>query len=186
MTSETIAKINEVQDQHKEWAFQNFGANTAENQIDPVLGVIEEIGEFSHSFLKRKQGIRGTPEEHQANMRDALADVSIYLMHFCTKAGVRFVDVLLRAESNYVSEHSTETELIRLTCGVKHLQVAYLMSIEDAVFVDAVRHQITDFMALVYRVANKVGVDLTATIIETWESIVSKRDWKKNSATGAE
>ncbi len=60
------------------------------------------------------------------------------------------------------------------------------MSIEDAVFVDAVRYQITDFMALVYRVANKVGVDLTATIIETWESIVSKRDWKKNSATGAE
>lgn len=67
------------------WARRNFP--TAE-PVDPLLGVCEESGELCHSFLKRKQGIRGTPEEHFAAMSDAVGDIVIYLADFCARNSI--------------------------------------------------------------------------------------------------
>lgn len=41
------------------------------------------VGKLSHAFLKREQGIRGTKEEHDAAIKDAVADILIYLCDFC-------------------------------------------------------------------------------------------------------
>jgi NTP pyrophosphatase (non-canonical NTP hydrolase) len=54
---------------------------------DPLLGLVEEVGELAHAVLKAKQGIRGTPEEHSAAARDAIGDIVIYLADFCERHG---------------------------------------------------------------------------------------------------
>lgn len=73
-------ELNEIQQQHREWQLRNFGEHPAWH---PLLGVGEEVGELQHAFLKREQGIRGTKEEHDAAIRDAVADILIYLCDFC-------------------------------------------------------------------------------------------------------
>jgi NTP pyrophosphatase (non-canonical NTP hydrolase) len=56
-----------------------------QNANDPLLGLIEEVGELSHAHLKMKQGIRGTKEEHQEAKEDAVGDILIYLADYCNK-----------------------------------------------------------------------------------------------------
>jgi NTP pyrophosphatase (non-canonical NTP hydrolase) len=67
------------------WEKHNFGDRPAWH---PLLGVLEELGELSHAFLKRAQGIRGTPEKHAADIRDACADLIIFLCDFATTEGI--------------------------------------------------------------------------------------------------
>jgi NTP pyrophosphatase (non-canonical NTP hydrolase) len=49
----------------------------------PLLGIMEEIGELSHHYLKRAQGIRMS-EDHEEGIKDAVADIVIFLMDFCS------------------------------------------------------------------------------------------------------
>lgn len=184
MTSEDIEKIRKMQEDHKLWAFQNFGPDMKSNLIDPVIGVIEEVGEFAHAFLKKKQKIRGTAAEHDANMKDALCDIGIFLMHFSSKCSIQYADVLLRAENHYESDAGMEVDIVRLTCAVKHLQVACLMASEEIVYPDVIRDQIVTFMRQVYGISNIIGFKLTDGILETWDKIVSKRNWKANQQLG--
>lgn len=43
------------------------------------------IGKLSHHFLKREQGIRGTPEEHRAKMHEALIELYAILLDTATE-----------------------------------------------------------------------------------------------------
>jgi len=74
-----------LQQTHSEWAKRNF-PNAVSN--DALLGVVEEVGELAHAVLKRKQGIRGTAQEHHAEIIDAVGDIVMYLTHFCTLEGI--------------------------------------------------------------------------------------------------
>jgi NTP pyrophosphatase (non-canonical NTP hydrolase) len=63
------------QKEHRDWQVPNFG------EPDPFemhVGLVEELGELSHSILKMRQGIRGTKEEHYLAMEDAVGDMVIY------------------------------------------------------------------------------------------------------------
>lgn len=64
-----------------EWRQRNFPGATAEDQL---LGVVEEVGELAHAMLKRKQGIRGTDEEHEDAEKDAIGDILVYLAGLCS------------------------------------------------------------------------------------------------------
>jgi NTP pyrophosphatase (non-canonical NTP hydrolase) len=75
------------------WQAKNFPASR-EKPVHPLLGVVEEVGELAHAFLKCEQGIRGTPEEHADAMQDAVGDMLIFLMDFCTQKGWRVSDLL--------------------------------------------------------------------------------------------
>lgn len=52
--------FKDLQDQQVAWVQHNFPGRTFE---EPFKGMVEELGELSHSLLKQKQGIRGTCEE---------------------------------------------------------------------------------------------------------------------------
>jgi NTP pyrophosphatase (non-canonical NTP hydrolase) len=67
------------------WSAHNFPGRTS---VQPLLGVVEEVGELSHAYLKRQQGIRGTAEEHTAAVEDAVADIVIFLADFCNAEGI--------------------------------------------------------------------------------------------------
>jgi len=80
--SDTLSRIQEEQ---RAWVLHNFGNREAWQSL---LGVQEEVGELAHAFLKRHQGIRGTYEKHTADIRDAVADIIIFLMDFASAEGI--------------------------------------------------------------------------------------------------
>jgi NTP pyrophosphatase (non-canonical NTP hydrolase) len=74
----------QLQTEVAEWANRNFEANKSWH---PLLGMMEELGELSHAYLKAEQGIRGTAAEHSAAKRDALGDIVIYMADYCSREG---------------------------------------------------------------------------------------------------
>lgn len=96
--------LRTFQDEHAKWSQSNFGATPSHQ---PLLGVVEEAGEFaealgvfisasrlSHSHLKREQGIRGTDEEHVAAIKDSIGDIIIFLTDYCNKNGFCLEDIV--------------------------------------------------------------------------------------------
>jgi len=71
--------LNRIQAEHKIWVDRNF-PNAPD--YHSLIGAMEELGELSHAWLKREQGIRGN--QHDEEARDAIGDIFIYLLHFCT------------------------------------------------------------------------------------------------------
>jgi len=72
--------LGEIQKEHYEWARRNFGDFEA---WQTLLGLQEELGELSHSYLKRHAGIRMN-EDHDAKIKDAVADILVFLCGFCS------------------------------------------------------------------------------------------------------
>lgn len=84
-----------IQAEQKSWASYNFPKNIGREMLHiPVMGVAEESGELCHHALKMIQGIRGTDAEHEANIKDAIGDISIYMMDICNKMGWDFEAVI--------------------------------------------------------------------------------------------
>lgn len=84
--------LKEIQAEHKEWVNRNFGENRP--AWHSLLGLVEEVGELAHSYLKREQNIRGTKAEHDAKIKDAVGDIVIYLIDFCNKEGLNLPCVI--------------------------------------------------------------------------------------------
>ena len=96
-------RLSELQEKHKAWANYNFGekgdgggslhgaheeAGELIEEFMALLLLSSRLDRLSHSYLKSAQGIRGTREEHQAKMKDAVGDTLIYLTDFCTRQGL--------------------------------------------------------------------------------------------------
>jgi len=77
--------IRTLQMEVEEWQKRNF-FNKKPHQ--PLLGIVEEVGELSHAHLKLEQGIRGTPQEHKLAKVDAVGDIVIYLCDYCTQNNI--------------------------------------------------------------------------------------------------
>lgn len=73
--------MKELQQQVKEWTEHNF-PNTPKHR--PLIGVMEELGEISHSILKMEQGIRNN-QPHREKLIDGIGDLTIYLIDLCNK-----------------------------------------------------------------------------------------------------
>ena len=73
----------QFQDEVKAWAGKNFPGTPA---YRPLLGVAEEVGELSHAHLKSEQNIR-KDEDHEADGKDAIGDIMVYLAHYCSVKG---------------------------------------------------------------------------------------------------
>ena len=77
---------NKLQGEMAEWCRENFPDSDSAEQF---LGIVEEVGELSHSILKRSQGIRGGEDwyDFREKARDAVGDIVIYLNNFCSMYG---------------------------------------------------------------------------------------------------
>lgn len=71
--------IQTVIAEHKQWTGYNFP-----HYQEPQLGLLEELGEFSHQLLKKGQKIRKTSVEDE---QDCIADAAIFYFHLCWKHG---------------------------------------------------------------------------------------------------
>jgi len=84
--TDVVSTLDRIQNENREWAARNFGPSR--KSWHPLLGLQEEIGELSHAYLKKSQGIRDN-ENHDAAMKDAVGDIVIFLADFCSLMGYR-------------------------------------------------------------------------------------------------
>lgn len=89
--------LRQLQEEHKEWSEENFGDQPYEWTL---VGVMEELGELSHSELKQLQGIRldeeGVGEEAT---KDSVGDIVMYLLDFCNRRDLDFAECVETASS---------------------------------------------------------------------------------------
>lgn len=83
-----VVDFEQVQAEVLEWNEKNF--ESAE-LWEAFVGAVEELGELGHHLLKRHQKIRPS-EDHDAGIRDAVGDIVIFLMQFCSREGVYLAD----------------------------------------------------------------------------------------------
>lgn len=76
--------LSEIQEEQKPWVTHNFPNR---HSWHPLLGLQEEVGELAHHYLKREQKIR-LNEDHNAGIKDSVADIVIYLLDFCSAEGI--------------------------------------------------------------------------------------------------
>lgn len=89
--------LKQVQMEHIIWQLKNFGKLPPDNAL---FGLVEEIGELSHHLLKKKEKVRGTDEEHDIGMKDAIGDIMIFAVSFCSAMGWDVDDVLMETWRN--------------------------------------------------------------------------------------
>lgn len=77
--------LRDLQDELRPWQAHNFPGSPSWQSF---VGISEEVGELGHAFLKKAQNIRGTAEEHNAAMVDAVADIIVYIADFCNKEDI--------------------------------------------------------------------------------------------------
>ena len=158
--------IQDLQESLYDWQKYNFGDQDNERVL---LGVFEEAGELCHAHLKREQGIRGSVEKHEADMRDAVGDVMIYLLNYMSGLGKK-VMTFLPLES---VERTSDQVVTR-----KAVMTVYRVAgrVEDG---KGVQHLVS---SLLYLCALK-GWNLEQITRETWAKI-GRRDWKQYPETG--
>jgi NTP pyrophosphatase (non-canonical NTP hydrolase) len=78
-----MTTIAEMQAEHSRWLSHNF---PHQRNHEPLLGLMEEVGELAHAHLKSAQGIREIDAE--LDKVDAIGDIFIYLMSYCNSNGV--------------------------------------------------------------------------------------------------
>lgn len=78
--------LKQFQKELAEWLMQQpFGPGQPPHE--PLLGIVEEVGELAHAHLKEAQGIRGTSKELQAKGKDAIGDILVYAAGYCITRG---------------------------------------------------------------------------------------------------
>lgn len=91
MKDNLTISLRELQRQHTIWERRNFPDC---DLVQATLGVNEEAGELSHAVLKRIQKIRGDDAQHAADIRDACADIIIYLTSVADHEGFDLAEVV--------------------------------------------------------------------------------------------
>lgn len=163
-------------EEHREWEAHNFPDSKLPKPQESILGMTEEVGELAHSHLKELQNIRGTPEEHQANARDAIGDITIYLL------GV--LDHLEYLPGMYSTEQRPEDafeefNIFNLAELTGHLgRVVGPFPERAASFCEGIIDALAQYCSL-------RGWDYEEIVLETWAR-VSKRDWQKDPVAGGE
>jgi NTP pyrophosphatase (non-canonical NTP hydrolase) len=90
ITTRNMGKLDAIQVEQRIWAEKNFGDVPS---WQPLLGVVEELGELAHAYLKNTQQIR-MEEDHKANMVDAIGDTVIFLLDFCNREKILLSDAI--------------------------------------------------------------------------------------------
>lgn len=92
-----LKPLDQIQEEIRAWARSQFGDNVSLDDTSPsfgsplgslpaLMGIAEELGELFHAVAYRHQG-RGysNPQEHRAAKMDAVGDLMIYLLDYCSR-----------------------------------------------------------------------------------------------------
>jgi len=143
-----------------QWSAANFGSQKGLGCLVPLLGVVEEFGEFYAA-------------EAIDDSEDALGDMAIFLVDYCYRSGVDLSDMPLSGIQR-VEHDSLASAVGHLThCQVKRMQ--RIRGMEDLDAFHKARY------AAVGAVINKLNFVSRTSIFEqackVWSNVVSKRKW---------
>jgi len=94
--------LDVLQDTIHDWRKRNFGEHIL--PYEQLLGVVEEVGELAHAHLKNQQGIRGyNREKFESEAQDAVGDILIFLMGYCSLYGWSMADILQVTAANVMA-----------------------------------------------------------------------------------
>lgn len=88
-----MINLKKIQKEIGVWSDKNFSKN-GRPAYRSLLGLGEECGEIFHSHLKLEQEIRGSKEEHLADIKDGIGDVIVYLADYCYMMGFNMEDII--------------------------------------------------------------------------------------------
>lgn len=163
----------QLQDEVTAWARHNFGDQDA---WQPMLGLIEEVGEFVATRENPPPGFESSPTD----MEDALADQAIYVLNLCEICGIKFgPDIVIFQTPDFL----TDAQLLGALAAGCH---AVLKEAQGIRGYDKTKRRDELIMALSlwYRWASaqhlryklKPMLDCTTYV---WEQ-VRRRDWTRN------
>jgi len=164
--------LQDLQESLYEWQIYNFGDQDNERVL---LGVCEEVGELCHAVLKKEQGIRGTPEEHDNELRDAIGDIMIYTLNYLSKIKAKVTNLAVRDDVEKNDDPKRTRESV-LACFRIIGKLTDPPNRENVQLINQMIIQLSFLCAL-------RGWSLEKIVRDTW-SRVGKRDWKKFPDTG--
>lgn len=179
LTPGLIECIRELQPQVYAWKQRNFPTSTARLEL---MGVVEEMGELAHAFVKMEEGIRGTSEQHILNAQDAVGDILIYLLNFSSEVGIH----------DYPLSHATvpDDDFFELVTAITSLIRMFQVEEQTAPNtqipherVNYITHCITYVIRVLEVFCLRREWSMEAILRNTWKS-VRMRDWIKNVETG--
>lgn len=96
--------LRKLQKEVREWSNKNF---PDKKPHQPLIGIMEEIGELSHVRLKYEQELYQLPYYYQET-KDGVADLFIFLLDYCNQVGIDFDDAL-KEGWEYIQTRNYET-----------------------------------------------------------------------------
>lgn len=154
------------------WIAHNFPNETEGTPgLSSIYGVIEELGELAHAHLKQDQQIRGDATKHEADARDAIGDLSVYLMGVMSLYGVRPPGERNTDDAQFIP-------LLRIGAAVGHLADEFMVGEKQwmTVNVDSIVDACRSYCEM-------REWDYDAIVLETWTG-VRRRDWIKFPGDG--
>lgn len=190
-----VERFQQLQVRLWEWQDKNFGCTGPQAPPrHPFLGMCEEAGELVHSTLKLSQGIRGTKEEHIANMKDAIGDIMVYLINFCHRGGLGFLESKPSFYSIPLTHVQCSAVPLEMLAWTVYKQVARFglyfepLFIQDTALPSSIHTSLHECAMLICDdlayMANVLGTTLFACVDYVWVHVLSKRDWKVDPVNG--
>ena len=159
------------------------------NSLAPLMGITEEIGELTEQFI-----LLNKTHENDASLlsiyeevKDALGDICVYLCDYCEREKLNLAHIILstKPEENAYSGCSNNNLVIangRLYHATlkRHQGIRGFDNFEK--YADAQANAISQIWRACDTLADKLlaGKPLLLILQETWEKVVSKRNWKKS------
>lgn len=160
-----------------EWDARNFPPYRGEIPgNDSILGCIEELGELTHAYLKRKQGIRGTVAEHDEAAKDAIGDITVYLL------GVISVHVPVGQLTLVRTGHHPQSQ--DATLFLLSLEVGYLGGCAAGSISTSWYMAVNNILKYLEMYCDWEGWSFDVIVQGTWDH-VKLRDWNAHRADGA-
>lgn len=171
--------IEQLREEMIPWTDANFGTREA---WQPELGMIEELGELAHAYLKMRQGIRGTEAEHLEAIKDAIGDFIIYWSDWVRSAKMEY-----HVHIHSCTFHDIQDTVFDIPREFRrHREPIEVIKdwLQDLASLITIPHQygyevIYDAAAL----AQMLGFDLQEIVETTWNT-VKQRNWKANPKDG--
>lgn len=177
--------IRQMQNEGRPWVKKNFGNRPA---YWPLMGLIEEVGELSHSQLKMEQGIRGTREEHLEAIKDAVADIAIFYSDYASAMGWEMDEVIGFADFSLLQEKESkgcwikEPHRLVLRMGKWIGKIAAAHEENDG---QAGIHASRTLFAYMAELCCLYGWNMQDIVEKVWAKVM-KRDWTKDARHGGE
>jgi hypothetical protein len=154
----------QLQEESRAWVAHNFPNR---HPLEPVLGLIEECGEFyDHA--------------DPADEADALADITIFAADACNGYALDLDSIIEEAFARPYAGLIGTKALLSTLGKIAHHALKDKQSIRGthAEHVAAIRAHLVDLFTFVRAQATTRAIVLSPLVESTWKKVVQKRDWR--------